>query len=237
MPTSVSLFVWLPEERGKWVEMRPGSFQPHIHGRSNIGLDERPGAGCHTALMTTAYPSPESYAVFNVAGKSPLMGVDVATRTRVSRIIGKPALQAVEIENLETGDRRIVDCDTLVLTGDWIPDHELARAAGLDMDPKTQGPLADTASRTSSPGVFAIGNLLHPVDTADIAALDGQHVAGSRPASCDPETSRRPATGSCCGPTPWFAFQDRRTPGRQGNREKDIALACLARRRRAWPHR
>jgi hypothetical protein len=31
--------------------------------------------------------------------------------------------------------------------------------------------------RTSRPGVFAVGNLLHPVDTADIAALDGRHVA------------------------------------------------------------
>lgn len=72
-------------------------------------------AGCHTALMTTAYPSPESYAVFNAAGKSPLIG-DVATRTRVSRIIGKPALLAIEIENLDTGDRRIIECDTLVLT-------------------------------------------------------------------------------------------------------------------------
>ena len=102
---------------------------------------------------------------------------DVATRTRVCRIIGKPALQAVEIENLDTGDRRIIECDTLVLTGDWIPDHELARAAGIDMDPETQGPLVDTALRTSRPGVFAVGNLLHPVDTADIAALDGRHVA------------------------------------------------------------
>ena len=73
-------------------------------------------AGCHTALMTTAYPPPESYAVFNAAGKSPLTGVDVATRTRVSRIIGKPALLAIEIENLDTGDRRIIECDTLVLT-------------------------------------------------------------------------------------------------------------------------
>ena len=30
-------------------------------------------AGCRTALMTTTYPSPESYGVFNIAGKSPLM--------------------------------------------------------------------------------------------------------------------------------------------------------------------
>jgi thioredoxin reductase len=136
-------------------------------------------AGCDTALMTTTHPSPESYAVFNLAGRSPLLGVDVATRTRVTRIIGKPALRAVEIEDLDTGRRRIVDCDTLILTGDWIPDHELARAAGLDMDPATLGPLTDTALRTSRPGVFAVGNLLHPVDTADIAALDGRHVAAA----------------------------------------------------------
>jgi thioredoxin reductase len=134
-------------------------------------------AGCRTELMTTTYPSPESYGVFNVAGKSPLLGVEVATRTRLVRIIGKPALRAVEIEDLDTGVRRIVECDTLVLTGDWIPDHELAHSAGLAMDDKTLGPLVDTALRTDREGVFAAGNLLHPVDTADIAALDGAHVA------------------------------------------------------------
>ncbi|WP_319453894.1 MULTISPECIES: NAD(P)/FAD-dependent oxidoreductase [unclassified Mycobacterium] len=134
-------------------------------------------AGCHTELMTTTHPSPESYAVFNVAGRSPYLGVDVATRTRVVRIIGKPHLRAVELEHLDTGARRIVDCDTLVLTGDWVPDNELARTAGLDMDAHTLGPVVDTALRTSRTGVFAIGNLLHPVDTADVAALDGHHVA------------------------------------------------------------
>ncbi|WP_066902473.1 NAD(P)/FAD-dependent oxidoreductase [Mycolicibacterium houstonense] len=134
-------------------------------------------AGCETALMTSEYPSPESYAVFNIAGRSPLMGVEVATTTRVTRIIGKGLVAGVEIENTRTGQRRIVACDTVVFTGDWIPDHELARSAGLDMDPSSLGPVVDTALRTSRDGVFAIGNLLHPVDTADIAALDGRHVA------------------------------------------------------------
>jgi len=133
--------------------------------------------GCQTVLMTTEYPSPESYGLFNLAGRTPLLGVRVATRTRLVRIIGKPAVTGVEVENLDTGERRTVDCDTVVLTGDWIPDHELARSTGLDIDPGTLGPVVDTALRTSRPGVFAIGNLLHPVDTADIAALDGRHVA------------------------------------------------------------
>lgn len=134
-------------------------------------------AGCETALMTTEYPSPESYAMFNIAGRTPLMGVEVATTTRVTRIIGKGVVVGIEVENTRTGQRRIVACDTVVFTGDWIPDHELARSAGLDMDPSSLGPVVDTALRTSRDGVFAIGNLLHPVDTADIAALDGRHVA------------------------------------------------------------
>ncbi|MGV0815777.1 NAD(P)/FAD-dependent oxidoreductase [Mycolicibacterium boenickei] len=134
-------------------------------------------AGCETVLMTSEYPSPESYAVFNIAGRTPLMGVEVATTTRVTRIIGKGTVVGAEVENTRTGQRRIVACDTVVFTGDWIPDHELARSAGLDMDPSSLGPVVDTALRTSREGVFAIGNLLHPVDTADIAALDGHHVA------------------------------------------------------------
>ncbi|MDF3341263.1 NAD(P)/FAD-dependent oxidoreductase [Mycolicibacterium septicum] len=134
-------------------------------------------AGCETALMTSEYLSPESYAMFNIAGRTPLMNVEVATTTRVTRIIGKGVVVGVEIENTRTGQRRIVPCDTVVFTGDWIPDHELARSAGLDMDPSSLGPVVDTALRTSREGVFAIGNLLHPVDTADIAALDGRHVA------------------------------------------------------------
>ena len=39
------------------------------------------------------------------------------------------------------------------------------------------GPVVDTALRASVPGVFAVGNLVHPVETADVAALDGVHVA------------------------------------------------------------
>ncbi|RMI38276.1 NAD(P)/FAD-dependent oxidoreductase [Streptomyces triticirhizae] len=132
-------------------------------------------AGCRTALMVSRYPKVESYAAFTVPGRT-VLGVPVATRARVTRIIGKGRVSAVEIEHLDTGRRRTVACDTVVFTGDWIPDHELVRSAGIDLDPHTLGPRVDPGLRTSRPGVFAVGNLLHPVDTADIAALDGAHV-------------------------------------------------------------
>ncbi|MGW5152205.1 NAD(P)/FAD-dependent oxidoreductase [Rhodococcus koreensis] len=133
-------------------------------------------AGCDTVLMTTQYPSPESYAAFNIPGKA-LFRFAIATRTRVVGIIGRKNVEAIEIEHLDTGVRTKIDCDTVIFTGDWIPDHELARSAGIELDPGTKGPLVDTALRTSARGVFAAGNVLHPVDTADIAALDGTFVA------------------------------------------------------------
>jgi hypothetical protein len=57
------------------------------------------------------------------------------------------------------------------------PDYELAQSNGLLMDAGSKGPVVDTALRTSREGIFAAGNLLHPVDTADVASLDGVHAA------------------------------------------------------------
>jgi thioredoxin reductase len=133
-------------------------------------------AGCETVLMTSVHPRPEAYAAFTVPGRLALR-VPVATRTRVTQIVGRGRVHAIEVEDLETHVRRTVPCDTVVFTGDWIPDHELARSAGLDMNPGTRGPAVDTRQATSRPDVFAIGNLTHPVDTADVAALDGHAVA------------------------------------------------------------
>jgi thioredoxin reductase len=148
-------------------------------------------AGCATALMTTVHDHPESYAAFSLTGRLAL-GVPVARSTEVVRIIGQDRVRAVEIRHLRTGKRRTFECDTVVFTGDWIPDHELARARGLDMDPGHKGPVVDSAMRTSERGIFAAGNVVHPVDTADVAALDGVHVAEQVRRFLDGDTDRVP---------------------------------------------
>ncbi|MFG2043694.1 NAD(P)/FAD-dependent oxidoreductase [Dactylosporangium sp. NPDC048998] len=135
-------------------------------------------AGCRTVLMTSEFDRPEAYAAFHLPGRL-AFGVPVRTRTRVVAIHGKGRVSAVDVEDLRTGRRRRVACDTVVTTGDWIPDHELVRSAGIVLDAATLGPRIDTTLATSRPGVFAAGNLLHPVDTADVAALDGRHVAAA----------------------------------------------------------
>ena len=133
-------------------------------------------AGCATVGMVSGYPRSEAYAAFRIPGRA-LMSGPVLTRSRLVSIRGKGRVRTAVVEHLDTGVRTTVDCDTVVFTGDWIPDHELARTGGLAMDAATRGPVVDAALRTSLPGVFAVGNLLHPVDTADGAALDGRHVA------------------------------------------------------------
>lgn len=135
-------------------------------------------AGCATVAMTSTYPRSEAYAAFRAVGRAALR-VPVLPRTRLVRIDGKHRVESVLLEDLDTGRRRVIACDTVITTGDWIPDHELARMAQLEMDPATRGPVVDGALRTSAGGVFAVGNLVHPVDTADAAALDGRHVAGA----------------------------------------------------------
>jgi NADPH-dependent 2,4-dienoyl-CoA reductase/sulfur reductase-like enzyme len=94
-------------------------------------------AGCGTVLRTSQYPAAECYAAVRAAGRF-AFHVPVATRTRVTRINGKSQVESVEIQNLDSGRRRTVRCDTVIATGDWIPDHELARAARLDIDPATR---------------------------------------------------------------------------------------------------
>ena len=133
-------------------------------------------AGCRTVLMTSEHARADAYLAFTVPGRT-VLRVPVETTTRVTRIVGRDTVEAVEVEDLVTGVRRMIECDTVVCTGDWVADHELVRLAGLAYDPGTTGPVVDTALRTSRAGVFAVGNLVHPVDTADVAALDGRHVS------------------------------------------------------------
>jgi thioredoxin reductase len=133
-------------------------------------------AGADVVALVTGYERQQSYAAFRF-GAAVRWRVPVWTCSAVRRIAGRGRLEGVEVADVRTGAARFVPCEIVVFTGDWIPDHELARLAGLAMDPGTRGPVVDTTLATSAPGVFAAGNLVHAAETADIAALSGRHAA------------------------------------------------------------
>ncbi len=133
-------------------------------------------AGTATVAMVTEQPRHQSYAALAwlTAGvrRVPILG-----RQGVTSIRGRERVEAVVLTDLTTGAERELACDTVVFTGDWIPDHELARSGGVALDAGTRGPRVDGALRCSSPGVFAVGNLIHAAETADVAALSGRYAA------------------------------------------------------------
>ena len=133
-------------------------------------------AGASVAGLVTELPKHQSLGAFR-AGAALRYRAPVWSRTQISAIHGIERVESVELTHLDSGDTRSVECDLVVFTADWIPDHELAVMAGCELDPGSLGPLVDQALRTTRPGVFAAGNLLHPAETADICALDGRHVA------------------------------------------------------------
>jgi thioredoxin reductase len=134
--------------------------------------------GTDVAAMVTDLPRQQSYAplAWLAAGRH---GIAVITESEVTRISGRQRVEAVEVTHRLTRAVGVVACDTVVFTGDWIPDHELARMGGLTMDPGTRGPQVDPSFRTSVPGVFAAGNLLHGAETAGVAALEGRASAAA----------------------------------------------------------
>jgi NADPH-dependent 2,4-dienoyl-CoA reductase/sulfur reductase-like enzyme len=127
-------------------------------------------AGCRTVAMVTDLPRHQTYRPL-WAASAVRHRVPVLTGVALARIGGRRRVEAVELT-----DGRLIDCDTVVFTGDWVPEHELARHAGLAVAPGSLAPVVDGALRTERPGVFAAGNLLHGAETADVCALDGRQV-------------------------------------------------------------
>jgi len=134
--------------------------------------------GARAVAMATEHAGHQTLPAFR-AGAAVRFRAPLYTRTAVSAIRGRPRVEAVELRHLDTGKVSEMECDLVVFTADWIPDHELVVLAGIELDPVTRGPAVDPGLRTSRPGVFAAGNLLHGAETADIAALDGRHVAAA----------------------------------------------------------
>ncbi|WP_431047951.1 NAD(P)/FAD-dependent oxidoreductase [Streptomyces sp. P1-3] len=132
-------------------------------------------AGTDVVAMVTDLPRHQSFPAFAAAARLHRR-IPLLTGATVTELLGRDRLTGIRLRRAD-GRTATLDCDTVVFTGDWIPEHELARTGGIALDPGTLGPAVDPWFRTSRPGVFAAGNLLHPVEPADAAAGDGRDTA------------------------------------------------------------
>ena len=111
-------------------------------------------------------------------------GIPLHLSRTVTRLEGEGRLEAVHVSNVDPvtlapvpGTERRVPCDTLLLSVGLIPENEVAKTAGAELDATTGGARVDNRLATSVPGLFACGNALHVHDLVDHASAEGE-VAG-----------------------------------------------------------
>ena len=101
---------------------------------------------------------------------------DIRGKDRVEQVV---VSQVDERRNPIPGTEMVFDCDTLLLSVGLIPENELTRQAGVEMDRRTNGAVVYENMETSIPGVFACGNVCHVHDLVDFVTAESQRAGAA----------------------------------------------------------
>ena len=104
---------------------------------------------------------------FNIPLKLSHTVVDIKGRERVE---GITLAQVDEHNKPIEGTEEFYECDTLLLSCGLIPENEISKTAGVELNPVTSGPVVNESLETNVPGVFACGNVLHVHDLVDFVS-------------------------------------------------------------------
>ncbi|SER74668.1 NAD(P)/FAD-dependent oxidoreductase [Lachnobacterium bovis] len=100
-------------------------------------------------------------------------------------IEGKERVEAVTIAKVDKtgkpikGTEERYTCDTLLLSCGLIPENELSRNAGVEMNLVTNGPKVNESLETNIEGIFACGNVLHVHDLVDYVSEEAKKAGES----------------------------------------------------------
>ncbi len=96
----------------------------------------------------------------------------------VTNIKGQGRLEEITVSEVDEnrtpipGTEMKFDCDTLLLSVGLIPENELTKSAGIQIDPRSNGAVVYDDMQTSVEGVFACGNVLHVHDLVDFVTAE-----------------------------------------------------------------
>ena len=109
-----------------------------------------------------------SHTVVNIEGRERVSGITIAE-------VGpdRKPIPGTEME---------FDVDTILLSVGLIPENELTKQAGIEMDPRTKGAIVYENMETSIPGVFACGNVVQVHDLVDFVSGESE-LAGAAAAN------------------------------------------------------
>ena len=101
----------------------------------------------------------------------------------VSEIRGRDRVEGVEVTPLENGIPNTdasfeIPCDTVLLSVGLIPENELSKSAGVELNQQTGGALVDSTMMSNVEGIFSCGNVLHVHDLVDYVSEESQRTGG-----------------------------------------------------------
>ena len=145
-----------------------------IIGSGDIGLimaRRMSWVGCkvHAVVEILPYPSGLTRNIVQCLND---FGIPLYLSHLTTDIYGKDRVEGVEITPIENGALMTekafkIPCDTVLLSVGLVPENELSKKMGVEINPMTNGPYVDSSLMTSVPGVFAAGNVLHVHDLVD----------------------------------------------------------------------
>ena len=103
----------------------------------------------------------------------------------VVNIEGHERVKAVTIAQVDKrfrpikGTEKRFECDTLLLSVGLIPENELSKSAGIELDNVTGGPIVNESMETSVEGIFACGNVVHVHDLVDWVTEESKRAGNS----------------------------------------------------------
>lgn len=107
-------------------------------------------------------------------------GIPLRLSCTVVATHGKDRLEGVTVANVDEhlqpipGTEEYIPCDTLMLSVGLIPENELSKNAGIELDCVTNGPVVDEYRETMHKGVFACGNVLQVHDLVDFVTEESK---------------------------------------------------------------
>lgn len=113
-------------------------------------------------------------------------GIPLHLSSTVTRLEGEGRLTAVYVSKVDPetiqvipGTEQRIACDTLLLSVGLLPENEVAKSAGVELDPVTGGARVDNRLAVGVPGIFACGNALHVHDLVDHASQEGERAGAA----------------------------------------------------------
>lgn len=117
-------------------------------------------------------------------------GIPLHLSTGITGIHGRKRVEAVTFAPLVDGKPDLareqrVECDTVLFSVGLVPENELSRQYGIQLNPITGGAKVDDSLMTSVPGIFSCGNVLHVHDLVDFVSLEAERCAENAVGYCN----------------------------------------------------